>query len=130
MKELFRLLSLSTFMACVGCGHIPVAEAPVEMRRVFNASFDKTWESVLAAVQASGGTLITNDKPSGVIAYRAREKVYNTPVYVSVCVKSDPAAQRTAVLVVPRMRYGAYVTENERGLEKQFFNRVQQMIGG
>ncbi|MBI4707975.1 MAG: hypothetical protein HY761_08635 [Candidatus Omnitrophica bacterium] len=125
-KIVFFLISI--IFIVIGCApDIPKSEYPVEIEKVFNASFDKTWDSVLEIVAVSKGKIITNDKSSGVITYSILDKESESQIYINVYLKAltDTVRQQTVLYFFPKIKTG-YLKE----IEKDFFEKLSKALGG
>ncbi|OQX52256.1 MAG: hypothetical protein B5M53_09075 [Candidatus Cloacimonas sp. 4484_209] len=103
----------------IGCAHLPTSEHPMEINKVFHASFDKTWDSVLEVVKTSKGIIITKDKSSGLIVYKLKSQIY-TNVYL----KDSPSTNTTVVYVVPWVKSGHFSEE----IEEHFFKMLEKNL--
>ncbi len=77
----------------IGCAHLPTSEHPMEINRVFHASFDKTWDSVLEVVKMSRGTVIAEDRSSGLIVF----SLLDSQIYINIYLKNKPTIKTTIV---------------------------------
>ena len=118
------LLFLKLF---IGCANIPTSEYPVETKREFNASFERTWDAVKDVIKLYEGTIITMDNPSGLIVYsinknNADSKTFQ--IYMNVFIKNQPTINKTIVYLVPRCKNGAYPEE----IDIDFFDRLEKIL--
>lgn len=125
-KKISYFLIPIIFIA-IGCApHIPKSEYPVEIEKVFNASFDKTWNAVLEVVKMSKGVIITNDKSSGLVTYTIPDKEPESKIYMNVYLKSNSNSNTTTVFLFPKTRTGPYLKE----IERDFFEKLKTILGG
>lgn len=125
-KKMFYFVIL--FMSIwIGCGpHIPTSQYPMEIEKIFYVSFDKTWNAVLEVVKISNGTIITNDKSSGLITYSVFDKESKSQIYMNVYLKNYPDTDTTVVYLIPRIRTGYYLKE----IERDFFGKLEKILRG
>lgn len=117
---------ISIIFIALGCApHIPKSEYPVETEKLFHASFDKTWNSVLEVIRISEGTIITNDKYSGLITYSVLDKESKSQIYMNVYLRSHPDPNITVVYLFPKVRSGYYLKE----IERDFFEKLRKILG-
>jgi len=125
-KKTFYLiiLFLPIWVSCAP--NIPKSEYPVEIEKVFNASFDKTWNAVSEVVKISKGVIITSDKSSGLVTYAVPDKESESKIYMNVYLKSNPNANTTTVFLFSKTRTGPYLKE----IERDFFEKLKTILGG
>lgn len=126
ISQKMSFLIIIIILIFVGCAHIPKSDYPLEIERSFPASFDKTWDSVLEIVKTSKGTIITNDKASGLIVYSIIDKKSKSQVYMNVYLKNeaDTTTNITVVHLIPWVRTGYYLKE----IDKDFFTRLEKAL--
>ena len=124
-KKIFYFFIPLIFIV-IGCAHIPKSEYPVEIGKLFNASFDKTWNAVSEVVKMSKGVIITNDKSSGLVTYTIPDKESESKIYMNVYLKSNSNANTTTVFLFPKTRTGPYLKE----IDRDFFEKLKTILGG
>jgi hypothetical protein len=116
------LLFLPILVCCAP--NLPKSEYPMEIEKVFNASFDKIWDSVLKVITASKGKIVTNDKSSGLITYNILDKESESQIFMNVYLKSRTDST-TIVYFFPKIRTG-----HLKEIEKDFFEKLSDTLGG
>lgn len=137
---------------------MPRFEEPWKIEKSFRASFDKTWNAALKAVELSNGKVVTQDKSSGVIVYFLSSsffpehnifgRVYYYRIYVNVYLKKHPTINDTTIVyAVPKIqdltdiegitslkiREEApleKVFKKELEVQKAFFEKIEKNIKG
>ncbi|PIS37527.1 MAG: hypothetical protein COT35_05615 [Nitrospirae bacterium CG08_land_8_20_14_0_20_52_24] len=110
---------------CTGCAHIPESEHPAEFYRVYDATFDQVWDSLLKTVSASEGSIVTQEKTSGLIVYSIHDKKLKSKVYVNLYVKNHPETEAVIVYLFANTRNGGYTSD----LDADFFKRLEKALG-
>jgi len=131
MGRLWRTEIIILAVLCVGsggCASVPEATARIELERTLDAQFDDVWRAALRVVALSHGTMITQDKASGVMVYvmRPENMVSADLVYMQVFLQRGPREQCTIVRVVPKARYGAY--SYDAPVDREFLNLLQASL--
>jgi len=119
------IMLLICFLTSCSTPPIPISKSPAEIPRVFNASFDRTWDSILEVVKASSGTIVTTDKVSGLIVYSLPSEKLKSPVYINVYLKNY-STNMTAVYLMPKVRGDSYMKE----IDVEFFEKLTRQIEG
>lgn len=129
IKQILSFFILVIFIP-LGCTpHIPKSEYPLEIGKVFHASFDKTWNAVLEVVKLTNGIIITSDKSSGLLTYTitisAKEK--KSKVYMNVYLKTSNSDENTTtVFLFPKIRTHTYLID----IDRYFYNQLKTILGG
>jgi len=128
-------LIIVIFLIVIGCSpNIPKSNYPLQMKRSFHASFDNTWNAVLETVKKSEGTIITEDKSSGLIVYSFTDRKSKSQVYMNVYLKNYPTTNITEVYLIPwvKTNYSGYYLERGYYLEidRDFFTLLEKILGG
>lgn len=76
---------------------------------VYNASYDKTWDASIQAVQATGGGVVEQDKAAGTIAAKYGVSAFSWGERVALFLKSL-GNNKTQVEVVSKRAVGVNVT--------------------
>jgi hypothetical protein len=96
-----------------GCGpSLPKAEEPRQSALVLSAARAEAWGAVLTAVEAVEGTVLTNDKESGLLVYTIGTPATKDHIFVNVHILSRGG--KTAVYAFPRSRFEADIGAAER----------------
>jgi hypothetical protein len=104
MNEARRTLGLILLYCFIaGCGpKLPSSTYPAEMEKAFNSTFETMWTRCVDAVDSMGGTIITKDKPGGVLACRFPSSRKGNDIYANICVRRSLDSENvTSVCVVP-----------------------------
>jgi hypothetical protein len=110
---------------CLSCApDIPTAEYPAQIENVFPRSFDDVWEAVLGVVGTSAGTLITTDKPGGIIVYSIFDQESKSQLYMNVFLKRRTDSIATVVYLIPRFRFGRPL----RTVDRDFFKTLEETL--
>ena len=122
-KKLY-ILTISLILVWTGCGsiHLPTSEHPINIERVFHASFDDVWDSVLEVVNISNGNIITVDRPAGLIVYSIYDNELHDQAYNNVYIKSNANGDATTVYFCPHTRRSFYWWKI---LERDFFEKIE-----
>jgi len=106
--------------------NLPKSEFPVKIERTFNASFDKTWDSVLNVVKQTRGKIITSDKASGLITYNIRSKASKSQIFINVYLKTLSESNNTTIVYFfSKSRIGHFGE-----IEKDFYENLASALGG
>ena len=120
-KEIFCLFVFAFTVA--GCGpKIPTSDDPVEIEKVFNASFDNVWNNSLGVIKTIGGTIITQDKSAGLVTCKFPARDSETQTYANIYIKRHPQNERTATIYVTPFTYSSYTAIKfpERNIRLEF----------
>lgn len=140
-----RILFMSLFLLTSCHAELmgpPTLTQPVELERTFFSSFDKTWDAVIEVVNVSRGSMIVEDKSSGLIVFTLSEKIYGHPyipsyyseadiiatwskVIVTIYMKGNVTENSTTVYLYPRVRFGLLWIRTA----KEFFQKLRERIG-
>jgi hypothetical protein len=125
ISHLVLLLSLTW----VGCSpNLPTSQSDVDIERVYQSPFDKTWNSVLKVAEASNGVLVTQDKSSGMIVYSVVDSVIaagsKQQVYMSVYLRGSQDRNSTTVYLFPKVRGAYYLKE----IDQDFFLKLENIL--
>jgi len=85
----------------IGCASVPTAEYPMENERAFSAPFDEIWDKTSMVVKDIGGSIILEDKPSGLITYKIHDTYTSANTYVNVYIRRHRNMMFTTVYAVP-----------------------------
>lgn len=85
----------------IGCASIPTSEYPIEMERAFSTAFHEVWDETVGVAKDIGGSIIMEDKPSGLITYKVYDSYTGNSTYVNVYVRRHGDMMSTTVHVVP-----------------------------
>jgi hypothetical protein len=113
----FIILFLPVWISCAP--HIPKSDYPTEIEKVFSASFDETWDSVVKVVEILKGTMIISDRPSGLVVFRMGDKISMT-----VYLKYFPSTNSTIVYLTTRVKSGYYF----EGIERNFYQEMEKNL--
>lgn len=130
----------------IGCSaKFAKSNYPGEIGRTFNASFDKTWDSILRVIEISNANIITEDKPSGIIVsaipipdglpsflyfyytssvIEQLKKDFPGKVYWVILIKVS-SSDTTTVYFTPWSRFGRSMRE----ISQEFFKKIGGKIG-
>ena len=123
-KKTFFFLMLLLLILARCAPNIPKSEYPVRIERTFNASFDKTWNSVLNIVKQTRGKIITSDKASGLITYNIYGKASESQIFINVYLKALNESNTTMVYFFSKSRIG-HLGE----IEKDFYENLASALG-
>lgn len=129
LKNLQYFIIIIIFLVAIGCMtgplHIPESGYSRQINRVYHASFSKTWESVLEVLKLANGSIITEDKDSGIISYSVYDEKSKSPVYINVYIEERPNKEKTIVYFFPRVTRGVYLKEIDRDFFEQLNKRME-----
>jgi len=109
----------------IGCGPtIPISDHSLQIKKSFHASFDKTWNAVLRIVKISKGTILTEDKSSGLIVYSIIDSKSRSQVYMQVYLKNHPTTNIIDVYLITQVRTGYYLGE----IDRDFFVALEKTL--
>ena len=105
LGSLAACLSMMTASGCTTI--IRTADRPVKMQELMAATPDAVWSALSATVQELSGTIVSEDRASGLMTYRHPSRKRRVTIYVNVHLQ--PSSQQpgsTMVYVVPRAEHG------------------------
>lgn len=122
-------LVLLPLLIWVGCSpSLPTSQSDVDIERVYQSPFEKTWDSILKVAEASRGVLITQDKSSGLIVYSVVDSVLaadsKLQVYMTVYLRESQDRNSTVVYLFPKVRGGYYLKE----IDQDFFSKLEKIL--
>lgn len=122
-RKIFHyILPLLIFM---GCAHIPTVDYPLEIQRVFDVPYDKTWNTVGELIKATEGAMLVNqDESSGLIVYSVLNKMAKSRIFMQVYLRPSHDRQATLVYLFPRERNGYYVGK----IQSEFFEKLKEIL--
>jgi len=107
MRKLTNFCLVSLIMIIFVCSctqRLPRSEYPIQFKRDFNASFDKTWDAVLTVIKRTHGTIITKDKSSGLIVFSRFDSIF-----FNILIMDDFESNIATVYFKPMTKSGPYM---------------------
>lgn len=106
---------------------IPQSEYPTEIKKEYNSSLDKIWNSVLEVVRMSNGTAITIDKASNIIAYTIPIES-DLKIYINIYLRIN-SANKTTVFFFSRIKSkSSFLEANFKHTDKEFFEKLDKLL--
>lgn len=130
MKKIISLLILVALVS--GCASMPTKK--IETSRVYNATYDETWQATVKAVLGLDGSISLADKDSGLLSVRMH-KVSNLFKYInftlgfttisSISLKVSKVNENSSMVNVHIVVYGSY---SKGTLEKEYLDKIQGFL--
>jgi len=113
-------------MGLLGCGpEIPTLKNRPRVEKIFAAHGNRVWAASLLAVDSLGGTVLTQDRDSGLVVFAVVSDDVDGDVYVNVFM-DEIDKDKTFVYVYPRAKG---VNEIVDSVSRRFFDALDDAMG-
>jgi len=125
------VVALWVLWACSGCARleIPTAEQPAEVERTFASDMDTVWDAVLKVVELARGTIVTQDRASGLLVYSLSNGDAARPSYLNVYLRTSQQAGVTLVNVLVHTSASPQAVTSAVSADRAFFSKLESMLG-
>lgn len=116
--------------ACSACARldIPTAEQPTEVERTFASDMDTVWDAVLKVVELARGTMVTQDRASGLLVYSITH-ADAAPAVCNVYLRPSQQAGVTLVNVLVHTSASPQAVTSADSADRAFFSKLESMLG-
>lgn len=124
------MVALWVLWACSGCARleIPTAEQPAEVERTFASDMDTVWDAVLKVVELARGTIVTQDRASGLLVYRVSQED-TTPAVCNVYLRPSQQTGVTLVNVLVHTSASPQAVTSAVSADRAFFSQLESILG-
>jgi hypothetical protein len=120
------LIPLCIMFYLFGCSpNLRLPEHPLralDMPKIYHASYENVWNAIIKVVDSSHGTIVVNDKKSGLIVYSIPDKESTHNIFVNVFVEYSDRNKFTLVYANLRLINDFFIDDTE----VDFFNQLNR----